>query len=406
MDNSLHFVLKENIPFLYRLLEGFTTGFMMTGYIASCTDDVFSVRRIILLLVYFIHWYHSIVYHLYPSQKTFQNDIFFINLVILFRLMRITSWTLYPLLVNTIIDIIVFQSSNIKPSLIITKIIMGSCWLVFNHQIKSGSWYIVYQISALICYLISDWRLYQNELLISVIFCCLYHMMLGLYTFNESLLYNNKDSHPLFPLLFYSTCILSVFNYGKYIHRLEKKRLASTTSLAISITLTPFCIREIFQLCTEGTVYIQNAYQENMIWLYLAYCIVDSILGLVMYPELFMGLDGFIHHILTGIFISVPLFLKDIPMTFSTVALVTETPSILLFASRVFPTNPHVRSLRRNIFPSVFLFFRIILLGVLILRFLADIAYYVVLFYIGITMVNMRWYMAMKKNSNNRFSCT
>ena len=135
------------------------------------------------------------------------------------------------------------------------------------------------------------------------------------------------------------------------------KRLRSILSLTTALVLSPLSFLVIYREVWFGESGEQIQYL--MANCYLAYVVVDLLVGMVYYPEYFTFLEGWLHHLGTFLFVHYGYYLNPLKRTRVCVQLVVETPSIILFLSRVLYDVPWIQKMKKTFFYLIFSSFNI-----------------------------------------------
>jgi len=253
---------------------------------------------------------------------------------------------------------------------------------------------------------ISEWALQSQHRHLSALTCIYYHFGLGIVSYFEATSFHPQlPSNPVMVMttsfLKYCSWFFYLFNQVTRDKRLDAYQAQSILSLMAASFLAPIGIWENIMFYVGGTG-IEWIRQELHLF-YLAYVVADTYHGLKYYPQYFPLIEGWIHHVLTGLFVFYQLYNRQLrPIS---VGMIVELPSIILFSSRVF--YPRLKWIKKHIFPSLFVFCRIIQLGILTwdcyIRNEITIAF--VIFYILFSIINGNWILQMmyvkKENIKN-----
>jgi len=177
----------------------------------------------------------------------------------------------------------------------------------------------------------------------------------------------------------------------------ESYRQQSIVSFSAAIFLAPYSLWEAFVFFQNG--FISNHIRQQVHLFYLVYCFADFTHSFLYYPNHFKLLDGYLHHGVTGGYVLYK-YLKN-ELRPCCLAMVVEVPSVLLFSSRIFKENVKIQYYKKHLFPYLFVFCRIIILGIYTLKcFVADeVGNMTILIYMLFTLVNIHWFLLIfKKN--------
>lgn len=201
----------------------------------------------------------------------------------------------------------------------------------------------------------------------------------------------------LINLLVYFSGFVYGFNKVSKIIPNDTYRYQSIVSLLASSILAPYSLWETYTFFMLGN--ISDSIRKQIHVFYLAYCLADAFHGLLYYPKYFTFLEGYTHHVMTGGYVLYCLYKNQFRPC--CLAMVVEVPSVILFSSRVFADNKVVRWCKKKIFPFLFIFFRIILLGFFTISSYRanDIGIPVIGLYTGFSCLNLHWmFLLYKKN--------
>jgi len=210
----------------------------------------------------------------------------------------------------------------------------------------------------------------MGEYVISTCMCAVYHLLLGYSCWRETEYYlvvdGGEDPSLIHQLIRYTSYFLFVFNMSLNLTD-DPKRLRSVLSLMTAVILTPLSFYEISKFILQNGIFFHDNFQLRMLECYMSYCIADTIVARIYYPQYFGVLDGWFHHLSTFLFI---LYYYDKKSAIvPCIGFMTETSSVILCASRVFYGNTQLKWLKTNIFPTIFLLFRVVFLGLVICLF-------------------------------------
>jgi len=143
-----------------------------------------------------------------------------------------------------------------------------------------------------------------------------------------------------------------------------EKRIASILTFCSSLVLTPVGCLAFHRICTtddpQALYYDHWAIREAPKF-FVAFAGCDMFFSRYFYPNAFPILDGWIHHITTGLFALWSIHHR--PFDFAA-SLIVEVPTIILSITRMFPGM----SFLRKVFPFLFFFFRILGLTMVLFR--------------------------------------
>ena len=172
------------------------------------------------------------------------------------------------------------------------------------------------------------------------------------------------------------------------------KRLRSILSLTTALVLSPLSFIEIYREVFFGESGGEEI-QYFMSHFYMAYVVVDLSIGMIYYPEYFTFLEGWLHHIGTFLFVYYGYYVDPMKRTRVCVQLVVETPSIILFLSRIFYDVPWIQKMKKLFFYPSFFFFRIVVptFVAVYLHLLCDVCDYLI--FGSFTLLNLHWLIKM-----------
>lgn len=384
---------------IYRVVEGGTTGAMFLSLMN------YSSHYPHLLFCYLIHWVASFFYHLYYTTPYYYGDITLINMIINER-MALNNPTYAPVVfLAAIASNVIFPPSPFHHYEIIARTVVGTVMCFITHP-HDQFLYLMTLIATGLFFWTSDWTYKIGERRVSVLFCVYYHLGLGLYSYLEAMYYYPKEgveSSVLTSLLRYFSWFCYVFSQTTRSGKKTPFQFQSVVSLTAASMLAPCGIWEAWALFTSGTGLSEMMKREMLIF-YVAYCLADIYHGLRYYPQFFPVIEGWLHHGLTGGYVLLSIYQKHyLPCCLS---MVVEIPSILLFSSRVFQGQPVIRWCKRHLFPPLFVFFRILLLGLITgkLFWSGEVGLPVVFFYLLFSILNGHWMLQMFAKKQNKDS--
>jgi hypothetical protein len=188
-------------------------------------------------------------------------------------------------------------------------------------------------------------------------------------------------------------------SYGMIRMTKNPKRLRSMLSFITALVLSPLSFYETYrQIQYGGRVELFHGDTQIhyfMTHFYLAYVVVDILVGVIYYPQYFTFLEGWLHHFGTFLFVYCTYHHNPDKIMLISMGFIVETSSILLFLSRIFYDVPWIQKIKNNCFYPLFLVFRIIIPTLLILYLyqLCDVACYFI--YGSTTVLYIYWLMKM-----------
>ena len=328
-------------PFFYRLMEGLTTLSMSIGFLMG-GGQMFSS----LFVVYVIHSLASFSFHLFPSAFTFHFDISMIDLVSMERAYTKSQnvW-IYPCYILSM-----FTEDTKTHNMLIMRTA-----LVILFTLIPSMYYICMWLLVLLTFLQSCHYVFKKDMFKTTLACCLFHLYLGVVSYMEVIHYHGENTISWIEKLVRYSCYLAfIFHTVTFITD-NKRQLNCVLTFITSIILTPFSLYETWVQCQTPTIRYMDDLQEEMLLFYLAFCVMDMIIGYFYYPEYFKWLEGIVHHIVTMLFAC--YFLGANKKVNFCIGLIEEFSSIFLNLYRLFP---HIPILKR-LFHVSFVLFRIIL---------------------------------------------
>ena len=216
-------------------------------------------------------------------------------------------------------------------------------------------YYICLWFISLLTFLQSCRYTLKKDVFRTTLTCCLFHLYLGCISYMETTHYNfDYEQHRIEKLLKYCFYLIFIFHTSTYITD-NKRHVNCVLTFITSLVLTPFALYETWVQCRTPSLQHMDALQEDMLLFYIAFCIMDMVIGYWYYPEYFKWLEGVLHHIVTMLFASYFLWAhKEINFCIS---LIEEFSSIFLILYHLFP---HV-TLFKKIFHQFFVLFRIVI---------------------------------------------
>lgn len=384
MRNDLEKLLciRQTNWWFYRLAEGASTGL-------SCLMTWRRSLPVWLRATYLIHWMMSLFFHWAYSPISHQLDRLLIQLLICER-------SSHPLLLR-----LLFLGSlgGVRPMALIATLLM-------TRAVEDPAWYLVCQASTLVFNALSDWCLLgpmKKQLRWSTLCVVLFHASLAGGSFWENGGSLSIPDTRLHIVLRYACYLMASFRAIEIVASPSEARMSRICTLITSILLSMVGLHELLMLHVqipppfhsdmELMLYDDPPrpsfdYHVHVACFYLAYVLVDGYLGLTRFASYFRWLEGVVHHLFTGTVVLASLLIGD-PRPIS-LSLIVEIPTIVLCA-RHFISIPH------PVFPFLFVLFRILLLGYVVL-----LAYHqniigtgYVLVYLLFTGVNGYWLWRM-----------
>ena len=228
--------------------------------------------------------------------------------------------------------------------------------------------------------------------------CVLYHTYLGVLSAMEVPMYKEGITNTTDGLVRYCAYFLW-FSYVMTRLTKDPRRLRSILSLLTAVVLTPLSFYQIYRQVQCGGRYKSfqgdQATQYFTSHFYLAYVVADIVVGMAYYPEYFTLLEGWLHHIGTFSFVVYTYYHNPVKRIFVGIFMMVETPSILLFFSRVLYDVPWAQRIKKKFFYPVFFVFRIVLPTLLVayLYHLFDFSSYLI--YTSFIAINLYWLIKM-----------
>ena len=342
-----------------------------------------------LFWIYLLQFLASFAFHLFPNKWTRFLDISMINLMIMERgyLKTNNVWIYYFCLTSMLLldpfpqEVMVMARAAVVCAQGQTTIVYMYFWAVVA----------VFFIESCKFQDIGDrfWTMLS---------CVLYHIYLGAISGLEVSMYVQEITNTTDGFLRYCAYFLFVSYVMTRITK-NPKRLRSFLSFITAVVLSPLSFYEIYrQIQCGGRVALFHGDQQIhyfMTHFYLAYVVVDILVGMFYYPEYFTFLEGWLHHFGTFSFVYLTYHHNPDKIMFVSIYLVVETSSIILFLSRIFYDVPWIQKIKSICFYPTFLVFRIIIPTVLILylRHLCDWTCYFI--YGSSTVLYIYWLMKM-----------
>lgn len=228
--------------------------------------------------------------------------------------------------------------------------------------------------------------------MLTMMTCVLYHMYLAAISALEVPMYEGEITNTSDGFLRYCAYFLFL-SFVMTRMTQNPKRLRSILSLTTAFVLSPLSFLVIYREVFFG----ENSEQIQyfMGHFYLAYIVIDLLVGMVYYPEYFTFLEGWLHHIGTSFIVYYGYYVSPMKRTRVCVLLIVETSSIVLFLSRILYDVPWIQKIKKKIFYPGFLLFRILvpICIVLYLKLLSDV--YDFLIFGSFTSLNLYWLVKM-----------
>jgi hypothetical protein len=366
---------RSQTPLCYRVLEGLSAGL---SFLMIC---VYQSHDRWLLITYFVHWCCAFYFHLTYSTIGHTADREMIRLMICERLQRAD-----PFMSRILRVWYIFQ-----PTMMDLRI-MAVIATIFTMLRISFLWYYIgFHFMALFFNLMAD--VFVSGIG-STVCTMIFHSFLAMATTCETTIVSPVTG-AIEWVLRYACWLMVVFRIVDGITSWPSAKMFRVCTLTTSLLLSPVGIYELMRMimyrhvasCSEMEVK-EFDYRVHSICFYLAYVVVDAYLGLMRFPSHFRWLEGVIHHTLTGLIAIGSLLTGD---TFPVcAAFIAEIPTIVM-------TLRHIVPMPRWLFPSLFVSFRILLLGCMAVYAFArgQISIFWVMVYTLFTCVNVHWFIRM-----------
>ena len=437
--------------------EGLSTGAMTLGFFLASNwnywnygnygnvDDGKSQKDMWLYLFYHFHWIASMTYHMLGYEPLyFQWDKIMIHLLIMERLL---SQNVFMGLFFTCVLLSKIHGIN---TTVVSLFSVFAIWILAWYSsvpIYIHTSYILSQIWAFLCLAMSDLLIVLDRKDDSTIFMTGFHLWLGVGSFFETIMipYFSISSVSSISSISSSTTMeimeitellvvleIVVRYMGIYLVFFQMFRswflLSSSEDNSSSEELSPWIssfydeieTEEVYsKICSflsssvlsvmgvmESIGYFGNyEYVETVFWqklrremvsFYLAYTIVDSYLGIHIYPNNFRWLEGKVHHLSTGMLALCCLLVRDVePMC---KGFICEVSTVLLSGDRLVPLQIW-KEWKSNYFSTLFVFFRLYLFSLLFISHWKEnkvSSYYWIPFSCFI-LINYYWWFKIKK---------
>ena len=356
----------DDIPLWCRWIEGLSTGSMFVS-IAKYWNQF-----PLLVMTYILHWPASIFFHLKNSKLSYDCDTTLIDVMINERIAMTHPLLGPPLIYLSSIFINVYFSSTFPNHLFLClKTVVGTLFYIFLNSNKPQ----VYTYASSFLYLFASYLLSTffiktksrlRNVYVSSLFCILYHYFLGPYSASEFHFYlssSSSDYSWIGVLRFMSWLSYGFHFIVRQLETTEKYRIQSVMSLMAASVLAPVGLLEAAFFFAGKDMESVFGHRLQVHFFYIAYGIMDTLYGNLYYPDFFPLLEGWAHHVLTSMFTLYNLYNGYLRPC--SISMIVEVPSVVLFSSRVFKDNEVIRKLRQEVFPHIFVIFRIILLSVM-----------------------------------------
>jgi hypothetical protein len=366
---------RSQTPLCYRALEGLSAGL---SFLMIC---IYQSHDRWLLFTYFVHWCCAFYFHLTYSMIGYKADREMIRMMICERLQRAD-----PFMSRILRVWYVLQSTTMDLR------IMAVIATVFTMLRISSSWYYMgFHIAALFFNLMADVLVSGGG---STLCTMIFHAFLAMTTTCETTIVSPKTG-AIEWVLRYACWLMVVFQIVEKVTSWPNDKMFRICTLTTSLLLSPVGLYELAMMmmyrqdasCSE--MYVEEFdYRVHSICLYLAYVLVDAYLGLIRFPGHFRWLEGVIHHTLTGLIAIGGLLTGD---TFPIcVAFIAEVSTVVM-------TLRHLVPMPRQLFPTFFVSFRILLLGCMVVFAFVrgQISIFWVMLYILFTCINVHWFIRM-----------
>lgn len=336
-----------------------------------------------LFLIYLVHFFASFAFHICPNKWTRFFNISMINLMIMERgyLKTKNVWMYYCCLGSMLID----------PPIPQEIMVMARAAIVCVQGQTSFVYLYLWAVAAF--FYLGSCKFQKNEdRLWTMLTCVLYHIFLAATSALEVSMYAEEITNTSDGFLRYCAYLLFISVIMTRVTT-EPKRLRSILSLITALVLSPMSLLVIYKEVLFGEGY--EKIQYFMGHFYLAYIMIDLLVGMVYYPEYFTFLEGWLHHIGTSFIVYYGYYISPIKRKRVCVLLIVETSSIFLFLSRVLYDVPWIQKIKKKIFYPSFLLFRIVvpIYIVLYLNLLCDIYDYLI--FSSFTLLNVYWLIKM-----------
>lgn len=372
-------------PFYYRFMEGISTFCMPIGFLwagGKITSNLF--------LIYILHSMISLCFHIFYSPLTYFLDTSMINLLIMERgyLLSQNLW-IYILCLTSM-----FLEKKKSHQMVILRV---GFVCILNYHKNISQIYLLLWFVTLIFFIVSCKYAQINHFILTTTTCIMYHIYLGLLSSVEVEYYIDKETTNLH--VFSRYCFYFLFlSYMMTNLTRNPKRLCSILSFVTALCLSPISMFQIYsQLTMKEFKLYQDEYQTSILLFYLAYVFIDIIMGIFYYNQYFFLLDGWIHHIGTGISVFYYIMVNTEKQIIPCMSMIIETPTILLCLSRILYDVQWIQKLKKILFYKMFIIFRIIIPTMLIIyyhHFFDNFSYFI---FSSTTSLNLYWLMKLSK---------
>lgn len=329
--------------------EGLTTFGMLSAYLYRGGD-----ATSFIFWIYVAQFLASFAFHIFPNQWTRFLDMSMINLMIMERgyLKTQNVWIYYFCLASMLFD-------PIPPEIMVMARVAVVC-----AQGQTTFVYMYFWAIVAVFFIESCKFQEQGDRLWTMLTCVLYHIYLAAISALEVPMYVQEITNTTDGFLRYCAYFLFVSYVMTRITN-NPKRLRSILSFMTALVLSPLSFYEIFrQIQYGGRVGLFHGDTQIhyfMTHFYLAYVVVDILVGMIYYPEYFTFLEGWLHHVGTFSFVYFTYYHNPDKIMLTSIYLIVETSSIILFLSRIFYDVPWIQNIKKIFFYPIFVVFRIII---------------------------------------------
>lgn len=370
-------------PVFYRLLEGFTTFSMLIGFWMGGGHTGSS-----LCFLYILHSLASFCFHLFPSQLTYFLDLSMIDWITMER----GYMTSYNLWVYPCYIALLFVEDTKTQWGLMTRVGL----MIVSISVQSV-YHLCMWLLVVLTFLQSCRYVLKKDVFKTTLTCCLFHLYLGVVSYMEATHYDWQ--HQLgwiekflkycsyFAFIFYTTTFITD----------KKRQLKCVLTFFTSVVLTPLSLYETWVQCQTPTIRHMDDLQEEILLFYIAFCVMDMMIGHLHYPEYFKWLEGILHHLVTMLFAFYFLWANK-KVNFC-IGLIEEFSSIFLNLHRLFPHVP----IFKKLFHVSFVVFRIVV-PTWIMYYLPDIMNGPISFslYGSATTLNIYWFFKQISQRKNK----
>lgn len=331
-------------PLAYCMWEGATTFILPIGHVIG-GGNVGSV----LFLVYLLHGCASFCFHLFPSEITYWVDVCMINLLIMERVYTITGlvW-IYPIYVTSML-MEPIKSYTYIIGRVMVFISIFSCLDIYD---------VCLWVVCLLTFIQSFYYAVRGHASKTTLTCCLYHLYLGILSALE-VRHHKPTSATGFMTTLLRFCMYYVFVfYVVYNITDNPKRLRNVLTLLSAVVLTPLSFYEAWcQFLSPHHIYKDEIQIPMVLW-FMAYAIVDLIVGSFFYPQYTTLLEAWVHHIGFLLTLSYYLLSNEQVVVFCCMSMVVETSTIILCLFKIFHDCDWILRIRDKHFVWMFCLFR------------------------------------------------